>query len=70
MGGFYVVSAVIAGAVALWLLRKRKTTSSSSLVRPRFKDFRHSGSTFEESQANYHAALREYNRRTGRDWED
>lgn len=44
--------------------------SSETLVRPRFKDFRHSGGTYEESMANYHAALKEYNRRTGREWTD
>lgn len=40
------------------------------LVRPKFKDFRYSGGTYEESQENYRAALKEYNLRTGREWEE
>jgi len=72
MSGFLWISVIVAAVVAGWLLRtsvgSRKTSSSEETARPRFKDFRHSGGTFEESQENYRAALREFNRRTGRDW--
>lgn len=39
------------------------------MARPRFKDFRHSGGTFEESQANYRAALERWQQQTGRTYD-
>jgi hypothetical protein len=66
MSGFLVLSAIVAAAVAVWLLRSSRR-SSKPTTRPKFKDFRYSGSTYEESYEKYLEALHEYQERTGRE---
>jgi hypothetical protein len=78
MTRFIIVVALLAVAalvVRRLLGRKRQAAAPApsavaTMKRPRFKDFRHSGSTYEESHANYVAAVEKYQRLTGRTYSD
>jgi hypothetical protein len=73
----YVFGTAILVAVAYFAARflrsRRRNTYSNPVAepeplpmsRPRFKDFRYSGSTYEESMANYQSALRQWQEQNG-----
>lgn len=72
MGLLLVVAATV--AVLFWAQRRFRRRPAApaeyqyeavAMSRPRFKDFRYSGSTYEESQANYQNALRQWQEQTG-----
>lgn len=70
----YVLVLAATAAVLFWAQRRfrRRPVAPAeyqyepvAMSRPRFKDFRHSGGTYEESQANYQQALRQWQEQTG-----
>jgi hypothetical protein len=70
-----ILAALVAVAVFVArLVRPRSQPPETPLElpppQPRFKDFRHSGGTFEESQANYRAALERWQQQTGRTYDE
>jgi len=70
---FLLVSVVVAAVVAGYLLRSSGKSGGGSGAaqdvppRPKFKDFRHTGKTYEESYDNYLEALEKWQTLTGRE---
>ena len=73
MTGFLLLSLVAAAVVAGYLLlsssksRTGRRSARGGPPRPKFKDFRHTGGTYEESYDNYLEALHKWQQLTGRE---
>jgi hypothetical protein len=60
----WIVAAGATAVIVLWLMWCRLSGPGG---RPKFKDFRYSGSTYEESHDNYQRALERWQQKTGRE---